>query len=41
LVRLSNSKQTGEVLDLDGDKATVAFGVFRTIVDIHKLEFIK
>jgi DNA mismatch repair protein MutS2 len=41
LVRLSNSKQTGEVLDLDGDKATVAFGVFKTIVDIHKLEFIK
>jgi DNA mismatch repair protein MutS2 len=40
LVRLANSKQTGEVLELDGAKATVAFGVFRTIVDIHKLEFI-
>jgi DNA mismatch repair protein MutS2 len=40
LVRLVNSKQTGEVLELEGEKATVAFGVFRTIVDIHKLEFI-
>lgn len=40
VVRLANSKQTGEVLELEGEKATVAFGVFRTIVDIHKLEFI-
>jgi DNA mismatch repair protein MutS2 len=41
LVRLVNSKQTGEVMDIDGQKATVAFGVFKTIVDLGKLDFIR
>jgi DNA mismatch repair protein MutS2 len=40
LVRLHNSKQTGNVIDLDKDQATVAIGIFKTKVDIAKLELI-
>lgn len=41
LVRLQNSKQTGTVLDLEKGQATVAIGVFKTKVDISKLDFIQ
>ncbi|HEY8404734.1 MAG TPA: MutS2/Smr-associated SH3 domain-containing protein [Flavobacteriales bacterium] len=40
LVRLLNSRQTGNVIDLDKNQATVAIGVFKTKVDIAKLELI-
>lgn len=40
LVRLHNTKQTGTVIDLDKDQATVAIGIFKTKVDISKLDFI-
>lgn len=41
LVKLRDSKQTGEVINLDGKQATVAFGVFKTKVDVSKLIFVK
>lgn len=41
LVRLENTKQTGTVLDLEKGQAIVAIGVFKTKVDLGKLEFIK
>jgi DNA mismatch repair protein MutS2 len=41
LVKLENTKQTGTVIDLDRGQATVAIGVFKTKVDVQKLEFIK
>lgn len=41
LVRLHNTKQTGTVIDLDKGQATVAIGIFKTKVDITKLDFIK
>ncbi len=41
LVKLENTKQTGTVIDLDRGQATVAIGVFKTKVDVKKLEFIK
>ncbi|MEZ4798289.1 MAG: DNA mismatch repair protein MutS [Flavobacteriales bacterium] len=41
LVRLENTKQTGSVLELDNGQAIVAFGVFKTKVDIDKLVFIR
>ena len=41
LVRLLNSKQTGTVMDIEKSQATVAIGVFKTKVDVSKLEFIK
>ena len=41
LVRLLNSKQTGTVMDLEKNQATVAIGVFKTKVDVSKLEFIQ
>jgi DNA mismatch repair protein MutS2 len=41
LVKLENTRQTGTVIDLEKGQATVAIGVFKTKVDIHKLEFIK
>jgi DNA mismatch repair protein MutS2 len=41
LVRLVNSKQTGNVIEREGENAVVAFGVFKTKLDISKLEFIK
>ena len=41
LVRLENTKQTGEVLELESGQAIVAFGVFKTKVDVFKLELIR
>jgi DNA mismatch repair protein MutS2 len=41
LVKLENTKQTGTVIDLEKGQATVAIGVFKTKVDVQKLEFIK
>lgn len=41
LVKLENTRQTGTVIDLEKGQATVAIGVFKTKVDIQKLEFIK
>ena len=41
LVRLENTKQTGTVIDLEKGQATVAIGVFKTKVDVNRLEFIK
>ena len=40
LVKLRNTKQTGKVLELNKTEATVAFGVFKTKVDISRLEWI-
>jgi DNA mismatch repair protein MutS2 len=39
-VRLENTKQTGKVIELDKGHAVVAIGVFKTKVDISRLEFI-
>ncbi|MFZ6051179.1 endonuclease MutS2 [Halocola ammonii] len=41
LVKLRDSKQTGEVIQLDGKSATVAFGNFKTKVETQKLIFVK
>jgi len=41
LVRLAGTKQTGTVLELAGEEAVVAFGVFRTTTELSKLEFIR
>jgi DNA mismatch repair protein MutS2 len=41
LVRLTGTKQTGTVLELSGEEAVVAFGVFRTTTELNKLEFIR
>lgn len=41
LVRLQNTKQTGTVLSIEANQATVAIGVFKTKVDVSKLEWIK
>ena len=41
LVRLSNTKQTGTVLELEKGQAVVAFGVFKTKVEVERLEFIQ
>ena len=40
-VRLENTKQTGKVIELDKGQAVVAIGVFKTKVDLKKLEFIQ
>jgi DNA mismatch repair protein MutS2 len=40
-VRLENSKQTGKVIELEKGQAVVAIGVFKTKVDVSKLEFIQ
>jgi DNA mismatch repair protein MutS2 len=39
-VRLENTKQTGKVIELDKGQAVVAIGVFKTKVDVSRLEFI-
>jgi DNA mismatch repair protein MutS2 len=41
LVKLEKTKQTGTVLDITEQLATVAFGNFKTKVDISRLEWIK
>lgn len=41
LVRLQNTKQTGTVLSIEANQATVAIGVFKTKVDVSKLEWIR
>lgn len=41
LVRLRQTKQTGTVLELDGNQATVAFGNFKTLLDIAKIDWIR
>lgn len=41
LVRLVNTKQTGTVLELDKGQAVVAIGVFKTKVEVERLEFIQ
>ncbi|MCB0760188.1 MAG: DNA mismatch repair protein MutS [Flavobacteriales bacterium] len=40
-VKLATSKQHGEVLELDNGVALVAFGVFKTRVEVHKLRYVK
>lgn len=40
-VRLMKSKQVGQVIELDGKTAIVAFGNFKTSVDVGKLVWIK
>ena len=39
-VRLENTKQTGKVIELEKGQAVVAIGVFKTKVDVSRLEFI-
>jgi DNA mismatch repair protein MutS2 len=41
LVRMVNTKQTGAVLEIENGQAIVAFGVFKTKLDLGKLEFIQ
>lgn len=41
LVRLENTKQTGRVLEMEAGTVIVAFGVFKTKLDLSKLEFIQ
>jgi hypothetical protein len=41
LVRMVNTKQTGTVLEIENGQAIVAFGVFKTKLDLGKLEFIQ
>jgi hypothetical protein len=41
LVRLQNTRQTGTVIDLEKEQATVAIGIFKTKVDLSKLDFIQ
>jgi len=41
LVRMMNTKQTGTVLEIENGQAIVAFGVFKTKLDLGKLEFIQ
>ncbi|MBL7941701.1 MAG: DNA mismatch repair protein MutS, partial [Flavobacteriales bacterium] len=41
LVRLRQTRQTGTVLEIDGTHATVAFGNFKTLVDVGKLDWIR
>lgn len=41
LVRLERTKQTGKVLELENGQAIVAFGIFKTKLDLSKLEFIQ
>ncbi len=41
LVRLQNTKQTGTVIEIEKNQAIVAIGVFKTKVDMGKLEWIK
>jgi DNA mismatch repair protein MutS2 len=41
LVRMANTKQTGTVLEIENGQAIVAFGVFKTKLDLGKLEFIQ
>lgn len=38
---ISGGKQRGTVIELDGDKATVNFGVFRMKVEIQKLAYVQ
>jgi hypothetical protein len=38
---LRNTKQTGTVLNMDKGIVTVAIGMFRTKVDLQKLDFIQ
>lgn len=41
LVRLENTKQTGRVMEIEAGMVVVAFGVFKTKLDLSKLEFIQ
>jgi DNA mismatch repair protein MutS2 len=41
LVRLANTKQTGTVIEMDKGQAVVAIGVFKTKVEVARLEFIQ
>ncbi|MFN0031243.1 MAG: endonuclease MutS2 [Flavobacteriales bacterium] len=41
LVRLQNTKQTGTVIEIEKGQAIVAIGVFKTKVDMEKLEWIR
>jgi len=41
LVRLQNTRQTGTVIDLEKEQATVAIGIFKTKIDLSKLDFIQ
>ena len=40
-VKLTQGREKGTVLELNKDTALVAFGVFKTRVEVAKLEFIK
>lgn len=39
-VRLIKGKQRGQVIEMDGSKVTVAFGNFKTIVELSQLAFV-
>mgnify|MGYP001568553549 CR=1 FL=1 len=39
-VKLKTTRQIGEVLSIEGKEATVAFGIFKTKVDLQKLVYI-
>ncbi|MCC6601373.1 MAG: DNA mismatch repair protein MutS [Crocinitomicaceae bacterium] len=41
LVKLENTKQTGKVLEINNGEAVVAFGVFKTKVEVERLIFIQ
>ena len=41
LVKLENTKQTGTVLEMEKGQAVVAIGVFKTKVDVTRLEYIR
>ena len=40
-VRLEKTQQVGEILEVIGETATVAFGVFKTKVELGKLLLIR
>lgn len=40
-VKLTNGREKGTVMELNNGTATVAFGVFKTKVEVSKLEFVK
>lgn len=37
-VRMTGQRSAGEILEVNGKKATVAFGAIKTTIDIAKLE---
>ncbi|NNE56340.1 MAG: hypothetical protein HKN32_09985, partial [Flavobacteriales bacterium] len=39
-VKLRSGRERGTVLELENGKALVAFGVFKTTVEVQKLEYV-